>query len=209
MCSFVFFSLLSHSFLHTLALSHSFSFSFFSPMLLSHLCVYCQHHIRWEQNRTRIHLLGQPFECELKLNYEHCVIYTTHTYVLQSHAWTCCHVQNTFSLSLPPSLIGFLTSARTRTHTIASNTQKHDRVCFVCVRFLGNEFECDRISRNKTIWSFMQFGIIKIPHSFCPIAWICESKHSQNWQNIHRRFEYQLFDILFKQIPSETNPEKK
>ena len=40
------------------------------------------------------------------------------------------------------SLFGFLTFSSTK-------KTNYDRVCFVCVRFLGNEFECDRISRNK------------------------------------------------------------
>lgn len=111
MCLFFFSCFFSHSFSHSptfslfLTLTHTFS------LFVNAVVIFM--HVRWlptpqlkrlvsyislRANRIRIHLLGQPFECELKLNYEHCVTYT-HIFIHHSHGQYC-HVQNSFSLSL-------------------------------------------------------------------------------------------------------------
>lgn len=101
MCSFsIFFSACSPTLFHTLALSHSFFLVCFFCRCCCHIYAFIandtakmvsKHHIRWEQNRIRIHLLGQPFECELKLNYEHCVT------CIGTHTAHCTHFCSPFA----------------------------------------------------------------------------------------------------------------
>lgn len=154
-----FFFLLSHSF------SHSRTFSFCFPVFF--FCHGCCHIYAFIANTTaktvskhhhslRANPNENSFAWPAVWMWIETELWATHTFVLHSHCMDTLSCSEHFF----PSLSHWLPCKHTHAHTFEGDTQKHDRVCFVCVRFLGNEFECDRISRNKMICSFMQFKVI-------------------------------------------------